>query len=105
MIVNHAWAHDPANAHEVGVLGVAADKAGAAIRVATNTPSDWTGDSTALGTVNYVVLAQSAPTSQQLIAQLKPATPATTPAVATATPPVTLAAVAAPAVPAPALAS
>jgi OOP family OmpA-OmpF porin len=128
MIVNHAWAHDPANAHEVGVLGVAADKADAAIRAATNTPSDWNGDSTALGTVNYVVLAQSAPTSQQLIAQLKPATaapsaaptpapaapavvattvvpaaPATTPAVATATPPVSLAAVPAPAVPAPAV--
>ncbi len=81
VIVNHDWAHDPANAHAVSVLQVAAHQADAGIRMATKTPASWKGDSTAAGPSDYIVLAQSAPTSQQLIAQLKPAAaPPATPA-------------------------
>lgn len=95
MIVNHGWAHDPANAQALGILQVAADQADATIRAATHTPADWTGDSSTATAPDYIVLAQSAPTSQQLIAQLKPAVPA--PAAAPAAKPA--------AAPAPALAA
>jgi outer membrane protein OmpA-like peptidoglycan-associated protein len=90
VIVNHAWAQDPANAQALSVLQLAANQADADIRTATKTPASWNGDST--GASDYVVLAQSAPTSQQLIAQLKPAAappaPPATPAAAPAPAPV-----------------
>jgi OmpA-OmpF porin, OOP family len=75
MIVNHGWAHDPANATALGILEMAASQADAKIRAATLTPADWEGDSSMGHEANFVVVPQSTPTPQQLIGQLQPAKP------------------------------
>lgn len=47
MILNSAWAKNPANAQTISILAAAADKAEAGILAASHSPSDWTGQSTA----------------------------------------------------------
>lgn len=92
MIVNHDWAHDPANAPALNILKLAANQAGSAIRTATQTPETWDGGNIAGSDQTFNVVPQSAPTSQQLIGQLQPAaapapaTPAAPPAAAPTTP-------------------
>jgi OmpA-OmpF porin, OOP family len=73
MIVNQAWARDPANAQALNILTTAANRADASIRAATHTPANWDGDASTNSTPSFVVLPQSAPSAQQLIVQLKPA--------------------------------
>jgi hypothetical protein len=47
LILNSAWARNPANAQTISILGTAADKAEAGILAASHSPSDWTGQASA----------------------------------------------------------